>query len=328
MNSNYGTKFMVLCNRPAIIILFLCAFCLTCGASGAEPTLSNKITSQYQEYYLNCLAFWNHIASTTENNQVLGDYIAAQYQERLARFQNQKIIRQLSAVALTDLFRAADYAEFFNVHGSIYLNDMSLDLEELEARHIATKSEREHYYGSLIESRRFKDARRYAQSNPGQFPPIPKITARRYISIGTPTYLVIDPRKFDLIRQPADLLKGPHVVIIANPLCHFARTGALQLEKNASLNSILGKYAVWLAPPDRRLYFEDFQHWNKMHPTEKMSIAYSRSEWPLITSWGLPTFYFFDNGRLVDKVTGWPDGGNMRAVEAGLEAIGLVKGLN
>jgi hypothetical protein len=45
--------------------------------------------------------------------------------------------------------------------------------------------------------------------------------------------------------------------------------------------------------------------WNREHPIAAMNAVERESDWPGIDTWAMPTFYFFRDGRVVSKVSGW-----------------------
>ena len=86
--------------------------------------------------------------------------------------------------------------------------------------------------------------------------------------------------------------------------------------------AMLGKVR-WITPQDNRLSFEQIQQWNIEHPETRMSIVNLQKEWRDIDDWSTPTFYFFENGRLISKMNGWPKAGNRENLIANLKRIGL-----
>ena len=61
-------------------------------------------------------------------------------------------------------------------------------------------------------------------------------------------------------------------------------------------------------------------------PNIEFQIVYFETDWPEINYWGSPSFYFFENSKLVKKVVGWPRGqANQRKVDFknGFISIGI-----
>ena len=49
--------------------------------------------------------------------------------------------------------------------------------------------------------------------------------------------------------------------------------------------------------------------WRKRYPVAPLSEAFRATEWAGIDTWETPTFYFYKNGKLRSKLTGWPNEG-------------------
>jgi hypothetical protein len=67
-----------------------------------------------------------------------------------------------------------------------------------------------------------------------------------------------------------------------------------------------------------------FQSWNQTHPGQEITLAYRDAEWPMITRWGTPDFYFLKDGVVRAKVFGWPPGGRKAQLVAALHEVGLM----
>lgn len=65
----------------------------------------------------------------------------------------------------------------------------------------------------------------------------------------------------------------------------------------------------WVAPQDSNLSYDAFAKWNQMYPTAPHAIVHRAVEWPLLDFSATPVFYFFRDGVIQEKVTGWPPDG-------------------
>jgi hypothetical protein len=123
-----------------------------------------------------------------------------------------------------------------------------------------------------------------------------------------------------LARLPVEPKNANFVVVVAHPLCHFSQNAISAIAADPELSAGL-KQAIWLAPPDGNLRLDVFRNWNRIHPLQRMAIAYTKTEWPSIDSWETPTFYFFRKGELVGKVAGWPVSGHSQELREQLRKL-------
>ncbi|HEL5055803.1 hypothetical protein [Stenotrophomonas maltophilia] len=116
------------------------------------------------------------------------------------------------------------------------------------------------------------------------------------------------------------------VVVVGNPLCGFSSAAGVAIANDPSLR-VAFDGSLWLVPPEGQLHVREVKQWNIDHAGQQMALAYDWLEWPEIDEWSTPTFYFFADGKLVDKVIGWPLDGSRKprlrqAVKAWREAAG------
>lgn len=215
------------------------------------------------------------------------------------------------------LFAAASTASFENPEGPVY-RDALAALERLGSH--ASDQEIRTAQGMLFQGRRWDElnafGRRYAGRANAQSP--------RLVVQGQPgRNAILDADGTHLVIHSVDISRGPRVVVVSHPLCPFTRQAMREIDASPQLKGLMRKYSRWIAPPDRNMDFTPFADWNGSHPEAPISIAYGYSAWPELDEWGTPTFYFFKDGTLVDTVVGWPRGGRMGALKAGLAKIGL-----
>lgn len=299
-------------------------------AVGAESVLA----SQYAEFTKDLSVEYDRIFSTSQNANVLGDYVAEQYRKLFLGYQNQATIERLPADGLHELYNATIQVVFFNIENPRYRSYLQLDYTILKRRHLATTKDVTEFFDILVSARLFDRARRFAQQYPeAHLPQLPVVKQAENLTPGLPTELAVSVTKRELVRQSVDIGKEAKVVLIVNPLCHFAQHGIQAINTDPKLRAIFEKDTVWLGPAGNSLFFDAYQHWNRQHPKEQIGIAYLPSEWPMINSWGLPTFYFFKNGVLVEKLIGWwttvPPGkvgyGSVATIKMALRKIGLLQ---
>ena len=157
---------------------------------------------------------------------------------------------------------------------------------------------------ALVEIRSFDKARAFAQLHRlAPVEAVPDVVDN--VARKGPTRLVVSDGGKRLVRTP-DLDRGPLIVVISSPLCHFCQRAIRSIEGDASLRPLIRNHSIWIVPPDQSSRLRTVAAWNRDHPHEQMAYAYRREEWPMVERWETPVFYFFKHGRVVGKVTGWP----------------------
>lgn len=99
---------------------------------------------------------------------------------------------------------------------------------------------------------------------------------------------------------------GPYVVIVSHPLCHFSNNAAQAIQSDTYLRAALHNRVKWLVPQQLNFDARELAEWNGDHPDQQLSLAYLGNQWPEIRSWATPTFYFFNDGKLISSFSGWP----------------------
>lgn len=139
-----------------------------------------------------------------------------------------------------------------------------------------------------------------------------------------PTVLEISPDAPRLIRTPFVPPTGGHIIVVAHPLCHFSQRAMVAINGDATLEALFEKRASLLAPVDGRLELGVLRTWNSTFPSFRVALAYARDEWPEIDYWGTPTFYFFGDGGLIEKIVGWPPEGRLEDLRAAARRVGIL----
>jgi len=72
--------------------------------------------------------------------------------------------------------------------------------------------------------------------------------------------------------------------------------------------------------------YKDIAEWNRNLPKVHYHFPVNISDWPEISYWGTPSFYFFKDGALIRKVVGWrrdEEEAQDIKLRAGFKAIGI-----
>jgi len=160
----------------------------------------------------------------------------------------------------------------------------------------------------------FREAQVFYQNHPGaKLPPAPVILPANPKDLANPKDGVLayaalagKPNTFQAVS-----LKGKQLLVLAHPVCHFCFNAAKAIAKEPELTAFLETHAVWLSPPDRYFGWQTHNQWNQRFPATPIAILKSEEKLPMLDSWGTPTFYFMENGKVMAKIVGWPKEGRM-----------------
>lgn len=231
---------------------------------------------------------------------------------------------ELGRAELDLVFRAAVNAARL-VGRPVHVRQVELAFDELLARKVATAEQFSYMQGVYIQARMLAEARRLGMQHPSvELDPVPALREAEWLQQGLPTELVVSPDGQELFRRSVDLSGPAQIVVVAHPRCHFSRNAMLAIEADPILSGAFQGVAKWVTPPDFRFEIDAVRRWNEEHPATNLTLAYKIDEWPELDGWGTPTFYFFRNGSLETKVTGWPKGGRRDELLAALREVGLL----
>ncbi|MGQ4659315.1 hypothetical protein [Lysobacter sp. F6437] len=236
-------------------------------------------------------------------------------------------LAEVSDTDLDLLFRAANMVIGIT-NDPEYFDDMDRLLAELKTRNLVQKDHYRVMHEALVLTRNFDRADALARTHPSlELAAIPKIVDNVPMSYAGPTAWWVSQDRYQLVHQAVELGAPAMVIVTAHLGCGYSRDAMKTIESDPVLGPVFAKHANWLAPQDGRLDIELLQQWNREHPAVEMVLAVDAREWPAIDDWKTPTFYFFKNGELTTKVSGWPlDGaGHRDDVVAALGEIGLLE---
>ena len=135
-----------------------------------------------------------------------------------------------------------------------------------------------------------------------------------------PSMLTLSANQKELLHRPFDLHGPVQIVVVAG--CHFAADAARDIHADPALDRIFTRHALWLGSQSENI--DDVRQWNRDHPGQSMNIAWRDSEWQMLDSWAMPTFYLFRNGRLVTPFGGWARETGTQQLRAALRQAGLL----
>lgn len=237
-----------------------------------------------------------------------------------------EITQHLQTASAEDLrvaFKAADTLSFWTREpvDALRMRDIVL---ELHRRGIAKEEHFSTVHRQQVAARLFELARQWKARFPtADMQDVPTVLNDDSYPDTVRTVLRSSDSPRVLRREVLALSQKPFVLVIGSPMCHFARNASIAIEKDQILKKRFEQHARWLAPQAQFLEFDALLEWNRLHPASSYAVVYRQSEWPEISDWSTPAFYFFKNGKVVSTVTGWPAEGNADMLAAGFRQIGL-----
>lgn len=207
-----------------------------------------------------------------------------------------------------------------------YVDDLRRALDELERRGLASAERKAVMMGRYMAARMLAEAAAFApdvERSGAAFEPLPAFTDASVAGTSGPTLWSVSADAKRVVRQGFPLADGVRVVVVGAPGCHFSQSAARDIAIDAGLSAQMQAHAIWLLPQGAPDSFAAVAAWNHDHPTMHMRIAYRRDEWPQISNWATPVFYFFKDGQLLEQVTGWPGRARLDALRAAFRKVGV-----
>ena len=248
--------------------------------------------------------------------------IAARFDQDFGQLRGTDL-RELELPQLQAFYRAAELAQFY-AHRDQDLEAMEAAFSELARREQASPEDLQGMFGAYISMRAFDTAGRFASTHQVQMPEtLPEVVNRLPPGFVGPSLLQPTASGAGVARIMFAPSADAHIVAVSHPMCGFTRRAIAAIEADPELTNLFRDKVYWITPVDRRLHLDMVRNWNEAHPLTQFAFAWRRDEWPAIDHWGTPTFYFFANGELVAKVTGWPEEGRRKELIAAARIAGI-----
>ena len=197
-------------------------------------------------------------------------------------------------------------------------NDASFDLGELDRRNATAPAWPSQVFAVLLYARGYDAARALRASHAtANLPPVPVVRDETH-GIG-PTVVDAPGADGTLVRRTLPIDGKARVIVVAG--CHFSVDAVRDIEADPELRRVFAHDVTWIAPPADDPADPLLATWNREHPLAPISTAWSASEWHVVDTWLIPTFYFLRDGQVVSKVVAWR--GHREAVLDGFRKIGL-----
>ena len=177
----------------------------------------------------------------------------------------------------------------------------------------------------LVAARAFDEARAFAATRPHLARrPVPNVVdALGPGSQGRSVYRY-DAGTRTLVRESAPAPAGLQLVMMVGAGCHFSRDALAALHEDAALRARLqAAHLMLVTEPGTAVQPDFIAAWNAGNPSLPMTAPYNVAEWRDLDAASVPRFYLLKDGRVIDQVQGWPQGGNRAALAAMLDRAQL-----
>lgn len=254
----------------------------------------SDIEQRYDE-----LVLWKADKASTDADRAAR--IRRMYVRLFTVYQKTERLSSISSADLRLLKRAAEHVVSV-LPDATYIAQLRIDLAEMQRRGIADDKDYQGLHHALVASRQFAAAEVLTHQHPGMDEPdIPALHHGAPLHAGWPTALTTSKQGLVMIREAFDLSTPLRIVVVAS--CHFSQDAARAIEADTQLRPLFARHAIWLASESES--FDAVARWNGEFPQQPIHVAWQDSEWPMLDSWDMPTFYVFHDGHLTGKFSGW-----------------------
>lgn len=225
------------------------------------------------------------------------------------------------------LFRASQVAVFYTGNAA-YLDLMERALNELERRHLASPGLHAQMYEAYVRTRRLDDAHALAtRAGLRDVSPIPPITRASTLDMDRPAWFRPEANGEGLLLDNPTIDPEFQVIVTTGAYCNPSHRALREIHRDKALAGLLGRHALWVMPADSAIHGAVLRQLTTDYPGFRFGIAYGKRNWPMVDNWATPIFHVFKDGRLVDQVVGWPEGGRTEALRKALSRAGAASDL-
>ena len=221
-------------------------------------------------------------------------------------------------------FEAAYLALFYSPNEG-HLEDLRRAFEAIASQRAPTSDEVADLHKALLKMREFDQADALAKRFPGLgIEILPPRSAMPALKSGE--RLVWNVRKgaggagliASGLAPPAD-----GILVSTHPRCGFSRRAAADIAADPALAELFARHAVLLGYQAGWIDQEGGASWDLGESSLTHRWVHRQADWPEITEWATPVFYFIRDGSVVAEVTGWPKEGRRQALLEAAAAAGL-----
>lgn len=215
---------------------------------------------------------------------------------------------------LKNAFDAAYSAAFYSEAEAPVLG-MEAIVVELARRGLAAGDQIRQLYDAFVTARLWSKARLLRDAHP-DLPPVPQIReSPAVVASGNRRVYEVSKGGKVLTLKELPWGSGPRIVMLTSPFCARSRSASADIDADPALRTAFAAHALRLNAPKLALSAE------ALGPGAY--VAYRRADWPGLELGVTPIFYFYNEGRLLHKVDGWPSARRKSALIEGLKRIGI-----
>lgn len=253
--------------------------------------------------------------------------IAPQEMIAAMRLHYDKIVAGIGRVGLSNLpnedvealFAASQTLTFYTSDAAA-TRQMRRALNELEHRHLATAKKRRTMLDAYVAARLLDEARAFADALPDQRDKLPAFRDSASTSPAPKLWRLSADGK-TLTRHDHPLAETSELIVVSSPDCHFSQNAVADIATDPALAALMRAKSKWIIGQQRIADFAHVAAWNSDHPDAAMEIIYDNAQWPALSTWATPGFFFFRNGRLVYSFDGWPGKSQFDELRKGLALL-------
>ncbi|MCX4026412.1 hypothetical protein H0A36_24385 [Endozoicomonas sp. SM1973] len=301
------------------ILIFVCFFSFPIEAFQFDCENPNTIDTNKITSYI------SQIESQDDSLSIDGKLVSKKLKayEKLFKncIDNRQSFRELSIQELYKHYKNIHTIAFYTSNVT-HVNYMQTVLDETIKRGEKNKSQLSEMYRAYVQTRQFTQANRLKK----QYPDIglSRLPTIKGNEGGGRSLLFIEQDGKILVQKSFDFSQGAQIVVISSPICGPSRRYLSWLQTKREILSVFNNHSTWIMPVTGQLYIDEVVESNKKNAPIKMAYTYKESDWPEITYWGTPTFYFYLDGKLKQQIVGWPREGREKELKQALKDIGLL----
>ena len=109
-----------------------------------------------------------------------------------------------------------------------------------------------------------------------------------------------------LIQHEVHFTTKKRLVMVVGAGCHFSHDALAKISSDPDLQNAARQFDLLiLNPPSEPAPLFFIENWNNKHPELPIYVVSNRQEWLDIDRSGVPMFYIFENGKVVQETEGW-----------------------
>lgn len=271
------------------------------GGTGSRPPSSAGGISDVERRYNLFYRASMDVRSADDNVYIA--QLTSRLDTLLPEVQDRAALSELDDRDLRLLSRASEVVARES-RRSRYVGAFENVFAERERRRLTIDEDVKTLQDLLLSMRRFEEAERLAAEHPeAHLPALPAFRDSLGSTTGQPTVWRLEPGTRGMTRTAIDL--GPTQVLVTAG-CHFSQDAAEDISKDAILGPAFASHARWLVQAPGIEDIAAVQDWNRRFPRAQAHMIHARDEWTLFPTWTMPVFYVVRDGKVIDKVSGWP----------------------